>query len=219
MEFASEMIIKATLLHMRIVEVPTTLSVDGRSRRPHLRPYRDGWRHLRFMLLFSPDWLFFYPGMALIACGLILGAGLLQGPIAIGSLHLSVDTLIYCSAMIGVGVQAVLFAILSRNFAVQEKLVVRHRGWSFMLDGVTLERGLLLGSSLLVGGLFAAFKAVALWHAARFGALDVETVSRVTIGSALALSMGSEIIFSSFLLSTLKLNKRSYGGRDPSGFP
>ncbi len=211
MEFASEMIIKATLLGLRIAEVPTTLSVDGRSRRPHLRPYRDGWRHLCFMLLFSPNWLFLYPGLALVFAGVLLGGLLLCGPLDIGSVRLSLDTLIYCAAMIGVGVQAVLFAILSRNFAVQEKLYPRSPGWSFMLDSVTLERGLIVGSMLFAGGLAGAFKAVALWHAARFGALNVEAISRVTIGSSLALSLGSEIIFSSFLLSTLKLNTRSYG--------
>lgn len=211
MEFASEMIIKATLLALRTCEIPTTLSRDGRSRPPHLRPYRDGWRHLRFMLLFSPDWLFFYPGLLLIACGAILGGALLFGPVSLGAVRLSLDTLIYCSAMIGVGVQAVLFAILSRNFAVQEKLFLRPATWSFMLDGVTLERGLLVGVAVFSAGLLSAAKAVALWHGARFGALDVETISRVTIGSSLALSLGAEIIFSSFLLSTLKLNKRNYG--------
>ncbi len=210
MEFASEMIIKATLLAMRVAEVPTTLSVDGRSRRPHLRPYRDGWRHLRFMLLFSPDWLFFYPGLLLIAAGMLFGGALLHGPVALGPARLSLDSMIYCSAMIGVGVQAVLFAILSRNFIVQEQLIPRPLRWSLVLDGVTLERGLLLGVGMILAGIATTARAILLWKASSFGPLDVETISRITIVSALCLSLGSEIIFSSFLLSTLKLNKRSY---------
>ena len=208
MEFASEMIIKATLLHMRIAEVPTTLSVDGRSRRPHLRPYRDGWRHLRFMLLFSPNWLFFYPGLALVGFGLILGLLLLNGPVTLGPVRLSLDTLIYCGAMIAVGVQAVLFAILSRTYAIGERLVPRPQGWSFVLDAVTLERGLLLGGGIFAAGLVAAVHGFSLWHGAQFGALDIETISRVTVGSSLGLSIGSEVVFSSFLLSTLKLGTR-----------
>ena len=210
MEFASEMIIKATLLNMRVAEVPTTLSVDGRSRRPHLRPYRDGWRHLRFMLLFSPNWLFFYPGLTLITVGLVLGMLLLNGPLTIGPVRLSLDTLIYCGTSIGVGVQAVLFAILSRTYAVSERLVPRLPGWSFVLDAITLERGLLLGGGIFAAGLATAVHGLSLWHSARFGALDIETISRVTIGSSLGLSIGSEIVFSSFLLSTLKLGTRSY---------
>ncbi len=96
MEFASEMVIKATLMKMKIVEVPTTLSPDGRSRPPHLRPYRDGWRHLRFMLLFSPNWLFLYPGLALMAVGFVVGLILFVHPIYVGDVRLSIDTLIYC---------------------------------------------------------------------------------------------------------------------------
>jgi hypothetical protein len=125
MEFASEMVIKATLMKMKIVEVPTTLSQAGRSRPPHLRPYRDGWRHLRFMLLFSPNWLFLYPGLLLMFVGIILGVMLLTSPVYINGARLSVDTLIYSAAMIEVGVQAILFALLSRAYAVQEGLFPR----------------------------------------------------------------------------------------------
>ena len=216
MEFASEMIIKATLLGLKIAEVPTTLSVDGRSRPPHLRPYRDGWRHLRFMLLFSPNWLFLYPGMTLIVVGLLLGALLFHGPVALGPVHLSLDTLIYCSAMITLGVQAALFAVLSRAYAVGERLVPRPKGWSLALDGITLERGLLVGGGIFAAGLAAAVYGLSLWRSARFGALDIEMILRVTIGSSLGLSVGSEIVFSSFLLSTLKLGTRTYPAATPT---
>jgi hypothetical protein len=115
MEFASEMVIKATLMNMKVVEVPTTLSIDGRSRPPHLRPYRDGWRHLRFMTLFSPNWLFLYPGLALITLGLGAGGILLMHPVYISGVRFSVDTLIYCVTMIETGFQAVLFAPSAAN--------------------------------------------------------------------------------------------------------
>jgi len=112
MEFASEMVIKATLLSMRITEVPTTLSPDGRSRPPHLRPWRDGWRHLRFMFLFSPNWLFLYPGLLMMLLGLVVGAALLAQPIYLNSVRLGLDTLVYCSTILIAGFQAILFSLL-----------------------------------------------------------------------------------------------------------
>ena len=139
-----------------------------------------------------------------------MGGALLQGPVALGPIRFSLDTLIYCSALVAIGVQAILFAILSRNFAVQEGLVPRGETRDLLIDGITLERGLLLGGGILAVGVVAALRAVALWQSARFGALDIEQISRITIGSSLALSLGFEIIFSSFLLSTLRLNTRSY---------
>ena len=210
MEYASEMVIKATLLGLKIAEVPTTLAVDGRSRPPHLRPYRDGWRHLRFMLLFAPDWLFLYPGLVLISLGLVFGVLLLLGPVTIEHVRFSLNTMIYCSAMIGLGVQAVLFAILSRNFAVQEQLRPRRPGGEFLIDNLTLEHALVVGAGLIVMGLAATIHAIGLWGDARFGTLDFETVARIVVGGSLALTVGTEIIFSGFLLSTFRLNTRSY---------
>ena len=217
MEYASEMVIKATLLSMRIAEVPTTLAVDGRSRRPHLRPFRDGWRHLRFMLLFSPTWLFLYPGLALVALGLAAGGALLAGPIEIGAIRFSLDTMIYCSAAVGIGAQAILFAILSRQFAIQDGLMPRPARRHAILDGLTLERGLALGALALAGGVATLVRAVALWHDARFGGLDFEQASRITILSSLCFSLGAEIVFSSFLLSTLQLATRSYPAAPKTG--
>ena len=209
MEFASEMVIKATMMGMKIVEVPTKLSPGGRRRRPHLRPYRDGWRHLRFMLLFSPKWLFFYPGLVLMALGVVLGAMLLVKPIDIEGVRLSIDTLIYCMTMIEVGFQAMLFAVLSRAYAVQEGLIPKSNRIVFVERAFSLERGILLGVGILLIGVFLLIYAIAIWYAAKFGALDTERVARIVIVSSLSLSLGFEIILSSFLLSTLKLNVRS----------
>jgi glycosyltransferase involved in cell wall biosynthesis len=209
MEFASEMVIKATILGMNIVEVPTTLDKDGRSRPPHLRPFRDGWRHLRFMLLFSPNWLFFYPGLILMAAGLAAGLLLLANPVRVDGLRFSVGTLIYCAMLIEVGFQAVLFALLSRAYAVQERLVPRSRRMALVERVFSLESGILLALLLLAVGGALALDAVSLWQAARFGALNVDRITRLAISSSVAISLGFETMFSSFLLSTLKLNVRA----------
>ena len=205
MEYASEMIIKATLGGMRISEVPTTLSVDGRLRRPHLRPYRDGWRHLRFMLLFNQSWLFLYPGLALLLSGLLGFLALQAGPVQLGDVRLSVDTLVYCASMIAVGMQAILFSIVSREFAVQERLYPASKRGR-LLRWITMERGLGLGVCVFLFGMTGGLHALNLWRNAEFGALEFETVLRITITSALGLSVGSQIIFSSFLLGTIRLN-------------
>ena len=161
MEFASEMVIKATLMKMNVVEAPTTLSPDGRSRPPHLRPYRDGWRHLRFMALFSPNWLFLYPGLSLIALGLALGGVLLAHPVYVGGVRFSVDTLIYCVTMIEVGFQAVLFALLSRTYAIQEGLFPTPLQASLFDRWFSLERGVVFGAGLLLVGALLLYKALA----------------------------------------------------------
>ena len=209
MEFASEMVIKATMMGMKIVEVPTKLSRGGRRRPPHLRPYRDGWRHLRFMLLFSPKWLFFYPGLVFMALGIVLGAMLVVKPIDFNGVRLSIDTLIYCMTMIEIGFQAMLFAVLSRTYATQEGLIPKSNRLGFVERAFSLERGILLGVGILLIGVFLLIYAISIWHAAKFGALDTERVARIVIVSSLSLSLGFEIILSSFLLSTLKLNVRS----------
>lgn len=208
MEFASEMVIKATLLKMDIREVPATLDKDGRSRPPHLRPWRDGWRHLRFMLLFSPNWLFFYPGLLVMVAGIVLGGGLLAAPVHVGGLRLSVGTLIYCVTMVEVGFQAVLFALLSRVYAVQEGLVPQSARMRLADRMFTLESGLLAGLGLVVLGFVLLFYAVSIWSGARFGVLDVNEIARICIASSLSISLGFEVMLSSLLLSTLKLNVR-----------
>jgi len=209
MEFASEMVIKATITGMRIAEVPTTLSPDGRTRPPHLRPYRDGLRHLRFMLLFSPNWLFMYPGLALIALGVVLGGLLLAEPIYIKGIRFGLDTLIYCMTMIEVGFQATLFAILSRAYAVQEGLFPRPSRTPLVEQVFSLTRGILLGVGFFSVGVGLMIYAVWLWHSARFGDLDIEQVARIVVGSSLSISLGFETILASLFLSTLKLNVRS----------
>jgi hypothetical protein len=209
MEFASEMLIKATLMGMKIVEVPATLGPDGRSRPPHLRPYRDGWRHLRFMLLFSPDWLFLYPGLVLMCAGLLLGAKLLASPVYIKGVSLSLDTLIYSVTMIEVGFQAILFALLSRAYAVQEGLFPKPSKATLFDNIFKLERGIILGGVLIVTGFLLFLYVFSIWKSANFGPIDIPKVTPIVVGSSISLSLGCEIILSSFLLSMLKLNVRT----------
>jgi glycosyltransferase involved in cell wall biosynthesis len=210
MEFASEMVIKAKLLGLKMTEVPTTLSPDGRSRRPHLRPYRDGWRHLRFMLLFSPNWLFLYPGIVMTIIGLALGGKLLSRPIHLNSIRLGLDTLVYCSTFIVTGFQAILFSLLSRTYAIQEGLYPKNASDHAYGRLVTLERGLVAGAGILLAGLAAALYALWQWKQHAFGMLETERIARVVIPSSVAISLGIEIILFSFLLSTFDLKVRPY---------
>jgi glycosyltransferase involved in cell wall biosynthesis len=208
MEFATEMIVKATLLNMRISEIPTTLSVDGRSRPPHLRTWRDGWRHLRFMLLYSPRWLFLYPGALLILAGTIVGVWLLAGPRAIGDITLDVDTLLYAAMAILLGFQAVAFATFTKVFAISEGLLPEDPRLTRLFRFITLEVGLIVGGVLMAIGLVATLYAVRVWGAHHFGPLDPARILRVVIPAALSLTLGFQIILSSFFLSVLGLRRR-----------
>ncbi|MDR2862736.1 MAG: glycosyltransferase family 2 protein [Puniceicoccales bacterium] len=205
MEFASEMVIRATLLNMKISEIPTTLRPDGRNRPPHLRPWRDGWRHLRFMLLYSPRWLFLYPGLFFILTGLVLGARLLYGPLQIGSAVLDVHTLFFCAIAILMGFQSVLFAVMTKVFAIQNELVPPDGTFKKVMKFVSLEAGLVLGGIALVLGFLGAFAAVFQWGGGGFGELSPREVLRLVIPGGSLLALGVQIILGSFFLSILNL--------------
>jgi hypothetical protein len=212
MEYASEMVIKATLLRMRVTEVPTTLAKDGRSRPPHLRPWRDGWRHLRFMLLYSPEWLFLFPGLALMVLGTMVGAWLLPGPRWLGGIQFDVHTLLYAAMGVLVGFQAVIFAVLSKAFAISEGLLPPDPRLDAMFRRVTLEVGLTAGFLLLLLGLGGSAFAVWRWGVAAFGPLDASRMLREVIPSATALTLGCQVVLSSFFLSVLGLRVRRLDG-------
>jgi glycosyltransferase involved in cell wall biosynthesis len=209
MEFASELVIKATLLNMRVLEVPTTLDPDGRSRQSHLRPWRDGWRHLRFMLLYSPRWLFLYPGYALMAVGGFTVLLLLPGPVLLSPhVGLDVHTLLFGCAAILLGFQAVTFAFFTRIFAYTNGLLPKDPGFERLYQTFTLELGLTIGGSVLLAGFLGAVWAVVGWSRAGFGALDPQTMLRTALPAAGALCLGGQIILTSFLLSFLGLKRR-----------
>ncbi len=210
MEFASEMVIKAKLMRLKMTEVPTTLSKDGRNRPPHLLPYRDGWRHLRFMLLFSPAWLFLYPGLLLMLASALVGGAILARPIHLNRVQLGLDTVVYCSTFLVAGFQSVLFWFLSRMYALQAGLYPETEGDHKFARLITLERGLVAGALLMLAGVATAFFALWQWKLTGFGDLDLGHMARIVIPSSLAISLGMEITLFSFLLSTFGLNVRPY---------
>ncbi|WP_432866852.1 glycosyltransferase family 2 protein [Microbispora rosea] len=207
MEFASEMVVKATLQGLDVREVPTTLSPDGRSRPPHLRSWRDGWRHLRFLLLYSPRWLFFIPGLVLMSLGLVAGAALSFGPVYIGKLAFDVDTLVGASAMVVSGFQAVLFALFTKVYAAEEGFLPEDRRIRRLVDVVTLEKGLLAGGALAVAGLVGLVASLAHWGGRGFGELIPAESLRLVVPSATAFVMSFQTIFASLFISILGIRR------------
>ncbi len=207
MEFASEMVIKASLKRMRITEVPVTLQPDGRSRPPHLRTWRDGWRHLRFMLLFSPRWLFLYPGLALFAGGILLSAVLLGGPVHVGALRLDIHTLLVASFLSLIGYQLVLFAIFTKIFAIQSGFHPPYQPLESVSRYVTLEVGLAVGALMAVVGVIALVVAVASWGAVGFGSLNPSLTMREVIPAVVLLALGTQTVFASFFISILSIDR------------
>jgi len=208
MEFASEMVVKSSLAGLRMTEVPTTLSPDGRSRPPHLRSWRDGWRHLRFLLLYSPRWLFFYPGLAALLVGLVLSAALLPGPLVIGAYSFDVDALTYALGLVLIGAHITVSAVSAKVFGTQEGFLPVNPRFERLFKFITLETGLLFGCLLLLIGAGMLGYAVFLWHATGFGHLSPTHMLRLTLPSATLLMLGVEAIFASFFLSLLGLNRR-----------
>lgn len=208
MEFASEMVLKATLLGMKISEVPTVLSPDGRSRPPHLRRWRDGWRHLRFMLLYSPNWLFLYPGLILMILGFCTVGILLPGPLQIAGRHLDVHTMAYAATGVLIGFKAVVFSFLSSIFSMRSGLLPKRRIPDFLFEIFKLEVGLILGIVLALMGLAGALSSVWIWSNQSFGPLVTSETMRIVIPSILTLSLGCEIILVSFYVSLLQLRFR-----------
>jgi glycosyltransferase involved in cell wall biosynthesis len=208
MEFATEMVVKATLFQMKIAEVPTTLSPDGRSRPPHLRTWRDGWRTLRFFLLYSPRWLFLYPGLALMLLGGLLGSWLLPGTRVVGSVSFDVHTMLYAAVFVLLGFQAVAFAVFTKLFAITEGLLPPDPTLDRLFRYITLEVGLLVGALLIAGGLGTSIYAVGFWGARHFGNLDYSHTMRLLIPASLLLTLGAQTVFASFFLSVLGLRRR-----------
>jgi glycosyltransferase involved in cell wall biosynthesis len=208
MEFASEMVVKATLFGFRVAEVPTTLKPDGRSHPPHLRTWRDGWRHLRFLLLYSPRWLFLYPGTLLMLGGIAGSVWLLPGPQRIGHVTFDVHTLLYAAMAILIGFQCINFAMYTKIFGITEGLLPQDFRITRLFQVITLERGLIAGGLLFALGLGASFSAVAYWESVRFGPLDLEKTMRLVIPGIVCCTLGFQTILSSFFLSILGIVRR-----------
>ncbi len=208
MEFASEMVVKATRFQLRVTEVPTTLSPDGRDRAPHLRTWSDGWRHLRFLLLYSPRWLFLYPGIAMFLVGLTASALLLPGPRMVGSIGFDVNTLLFSAMLILMGFQSIVFATLTKVFAISEGLLPEDPRLARTFRYVTLETGLIVGVLLMLSGVGAWALGLDYWRAHHFGPLDPAQTLRIVIPGVVALTLGFQTILSSFFLSVLGMSRR-----------
>jgi hypothetical protein len=207
MEFASELVVKAALGGLRIAEVPTTLAPDGRGRPPHLRSWRDGWRHLRFLLLFSPRWLFLYPGGALLGAGTALLTVLYFTPLHIGNAVLNVHTMLYASAAVLLGLQFCLFALFARFSAQSIGLLPPQALLQRVLGVLSLERGLIAGFALALAGLLWSVAALWQWKETGFGALNPAVVMRTTIPACTLMVSGMELVLASFLFSVLRLRQ------------
>ncbi len=205
MEFASEVVVKSCLSGLKMTEVPTTLKKDGRSRPPHLRSWRDGWRHLRFLLVYSPRWLFLYPGLAALAVGLVATMALLVGPIKIGSVGFDVATMLYTAGFAVLGYQAVLFSVMVKLFAAREGLLPMSQRYRQLVERFTIERGLILGLLIFVVGIVAAILQVTRWGGTGFGALDAAQNIRTAIPAVLGLILGFQTIMFSMFCGVLSI--------------
>jgi len=207
MEFASEMVVKGSLHGLDIAEVPTTLSRDGRNRPPHLRSWRDGWRHLRFLLIYSPTWLFFIPGVVLMLVGLGGMAALLPGPVHLGAVTLDTNTLLYFGLAVLIGLQCVMFSAFTRVFGANAGILPTDARFERFIGGLTLERGLIGGAFLIAAGIVASAFALNVWRESAFGPLDFSRITRITLTAAVALAAGLQLVFGSFFISVLQIGR------------
>jgi glycosyltransferase involved in cell wall biosynthesis len=221
MEFASEMVVRASLAGYCIEEVPTTLARDGRTRRPHLRTWSDGWRHLRFLLIYSPKWLFFYPGLALIFIGLVGATILLPGEVTITpDLRLDVHTFLVAAICVLLGLQSVTFAIIARRYAIRSGLIPPSLRYAGALEWMTLERMLLIGLVLAIFGFGGFLWSLSVWARTGFGSLDYPLVMRILITSMTAIAAAIQLVLSAFFMSILDIKlDRSSGQATPRPMP
>ena len=207
MEFASEMVVRSSLAKLTIVEVPTTLQPDGRSRPPHLRTWRDGWRHLKFLLAFSPRWMFLYPSLLLLSVGVFGMAVLSFGPVEVGSVVFDVQTMIVAAAAVVLGIQGTGLALATRAFAARLGLLPASARLDRLLDRFALERGLVVGALLSLVGCLFFVAAVVNWEGTGFGNLALGDIRIPLIGLVLVVS-GAQMIMVSFMLSLTRMGEQ-----------
>jgi glycosyltransferase involved in cell wall biosynthesis len=207
MEFASELVVKSTLAGLPMSEVPTTLKKDGRSRPPHLRSWHDGWRHLRFLLLFSPKWLFLYPGVVTFGIGILGSIALLFGPIEIGGVGFDISSQLYLAVLALVGYQAMLFWLLTKLYGQREGfLLPRSRAFRSLAERATLENAAISGILAFLVGLGIAIAQVVAWGGASFGSLDPVETMRFAVPAALLMILGAQTIMSGMFVGILTID-------------
>ena len=205
MEYASEMVVSAELAHYKICEVPTTLKKDGRSRAPHLRSFRDGWRHLKFLLMYSPKWLFFYPGLLLLIIGLVSGILLSLRPLGIGAVGFSIHTLMYSMMMIILGINMIYFYIFTKIYAERSHFIP-HDPSLERFTKIGEDKGILLGFLIALAGLVISIIAFVSWRNANFGTMEPESLMRYVLPAATMIEVGVETIFASFFVGILNID-------------
>ncbi len=206
MEYASEMVISAALNDMKRTEIPVTLYPDGRSRPPHLRTWRDGWRHLRFMLLYSPRWLFLYPGLLLLAFGGLISLPLFFAPLRLGPITLDVHTLLITATLMVIGVQLVFLAVFARTYAARIGVLPPNIRLEAILERFTLGSGLILGAAMMLVGLVIYAVSFFSWAGTGFSPiLDYQSTLRAVILGTLILLSGISVFFNSFVISLLTI--------------
>ena len=208
MELASEIVIKASILSMKVCEVPTTLSPDGRDRRPHLRSFRDGWRHLRFLLIYSPRWLFLYPGLILLFLGGIASTALFFGRITLPIRFFDFHSLIITGTILILGLNMLSFAAITRVFTYNTGLLPKQPGIFKLLNFFTLESGLGIGGFLIVVGTVIIIQAIGLSYSPGFETIGFAKSIRLVYGACLSIMTGGQVIFTSFVLSMLGINSK-----------
>jgi len=207
MEFASEMIVKASLENMKIAEVPTILSPDGRTRPPHLNTWSDGWRHLRFLTLYSPKWLFFIPGLLLFLFGLATSVVLINGPLTLGATNFDVHTLLFTSGMLLVGFQFLLFYGLTKVYTVENGLLPKSNKYDDLFKYLSLEKGLIAGLLLIIIGITLSIIAYTNWQALNFGDITTNATLRLVIPATTTILLGVQVVLFSLFFSILGLKK------------
>lgn len=207
MEFASEMIVKASLINLTIAEVPTILSKDGRTRPPHLNTWEDGWRHLRFLLLYSPKWLFFYPGILLMLLGIISSSALIYSPVTIGNITFDIHTLLFTTVSILIGFQFILFYGLTKVYTVENDLLPKSKNYDRQFKFINLEKGLIAGALLILIGLTLSIIASTNWYELSFGDITNSNTLRLVIPAITSMFLGVQIILFSLFFSILGLKK------------
>lgn len=207
MEFALEMVVKSTIYNLKIKEIPTTLSPDGRSRKPHLRTFRDGWRSLRFFLLYSPRWLFLIPGLILFIVGSLLSVALIFSRIEVMGAVLDVHTLLFAHLAALLGMEMVFFYVFAKVYAVTNNFLPESKTYDTIRRIFTLEKGLVIGLVILLSGLGLSGYSFFSWSDTGFGELDYTNTMRLVMPAVLLIAMGFQMILYSFFLSILSIKK------------
>jgi glycosyltransferase involved in cell wall biosynthesis len=207
MEFASEMIVKSKLNNLKITEVPTILYPDGRSRKPHLKTWTDGWRHLRFLLLYSPNWLFFYPAIVIMLVGLVSSTILIINPIIIRGIMFDIHTLMYSFSLILIGFQFLVFYGLTKIYAVENGLLPKSNRYEKLFRYINLEKGLIVGILLLILGLILSYYGLSVWRESNFGTLKPSSTFRIIIPAVFIILLGIQTVLFSLFFSILGLKK------------